>query len=69
MYLEMFVGTLHTAFRLALSAIKHDEVFGNINKGYMENSTTEKVKTKQPKIRRFDDYSQARYRGEAKNVR
>ena len=30
MYLRMFVGT-QNSFRLALSAIKHDEVFGNIN--------------------------------------
>tara|TARA_A100001035_G_scaffold115040_1_gene90293 strand:- start:5351 stop:14017 length:8667 start_codon:yes stop_codon:yes gene_type:complete len=68
MYLKMFVGT-QNSFRLALSAIKHDEVFGNINKGYMENSTYSPLsKNKAPKIRRFDMYSQQDIEGEAQRM-
>ena len=68
MYLRMFVG-LQNSFRLALSAIKHDEVFGNINKGYMENSTYSRLsKNKAPKIRRFDMYSQQDIEGEAQRM-
>ena len=68
MYLRMFTGTSN-AFRLALSAIKHDEVFGNINKGYMENSTYSRLsKNKAPKIRRFDMYNQQDIEGEAQRM-
>ena len=69
MYLRYFVHAAH-AFRLALSAVKHDEVFGNINRGYFEADGYRKSKNpnKQPKIRRFDDYVQEEIDDEAKRM-
>lgn len=69
MYLRYFVHAAH-AFRLALSAVKHDEVFGNINRGYFEADGYRKSKNpnKQPKIRRFDDYVQEEIDDEARRM-
>ena len=69
MYLRYFVHAAH-AFRLALSAVKHDEVFGNINRGYFEADGYRKSKnpSKQPKIRRFDDYVQEEIDDEARRM-
>ncbi len=69
MYIRYFVHSAH-AFRLALSAVKHDEVFGNINRGYFEADgyrKSQKTK-KQPKIRRFDDYVQEEIDDEARRM-